>query len=251
MALPPPLDLRNSLVGLIIEALGDGQSAPAAREATAVLLAYTRLARPHELAVSVPDLLDSPTPALPAGLPAPCARGLDRLCPDLLVQMNDRVALRPAYQPHFPAVRERAVAYAQVLKAAAALGDRPSAPLLRALAQGVMLFNAGLFFEAHEALENVWRDAQGDTKVFLQGMAQIAAALHHHTNGNDSGARTLLSKGCQKLRATAAVVPALDVHGFLAELEPWGACLGGDAAGRKPTAGMPVLPRLRMPPEVS
>src|SRR4051812_9227032 len=65
--------------------------------------------------------------------------------------------------------------------------------------RGIELFNAGEFFEAHEVLEDVWRPAVGDERRFLQGLIQIAVALHHHSTGNWVGARSLLKRGASKL----------------------------------------------------
>jgi predicted metal-dependent hydrolase len=54
--------------------------------------------------------------------------------------------------------------------------------------EGIELFNAGEFFDAHEALEDVWREAGGAEKPFLQGLIQIAVALHHYSTANFAGA---------------------------------------------------------------
>jgi predicted metal-dependent hydrolase len=43
---------------------------------------------------------------------------------------------------------------------------------------GEALFNAGLFFDSHEYLEGVWRQKEGEDKIFLQGLIQVAAAMH-------------------------------------------------------------------------
>ena len=43
--------------------------------------------------------------------------------------------------------------------------------------QGVELFNRAAFFDAHEALEDVWRAAPLAEKKFLQGLIQVAVAL--------------------------------------------------------------------------
>lgn len=65
--------------------------------------------------------------------------------------------------------------------------------------RGVELFNAGEYFAAHEVLEDVWRPAAGEERRFLQGLIQIAVALHHYSNGNLAGARSLFKRGASKL----------------------------------------------------
>ncbi|WP_034387009.1 DUF309 domain-containing protein [Deinococcus sp. YIM 77859] len=48
---------------------------------------------------------------------------------------------------------------------------------------GAALFNAGQWWEAHEAWEGPWQRASGDERHFLQALILLAAALHkrwHH-----------------------------------------------------------------------
>jgi len=59
---------------------------------------------------------------------------------------------------------------------------------------GADLFNRGEFFDAHEVWEDVWREAPPEHKKFLQGLIQIAVALHHYSRGNVVGARSLLAR---------------------------------------------------------
>jgi predicted metal-dependent hydrolase len=64
---------------------------------------------------------------------------------------------------------------------------------------GADLFNAREFFDAHEVWEDVWRAAPMDEKRFLQGLIQVAVALHHHSRGNLDGARSLLARAQRNL----------------------------------------------------
>ncbi len=65
--------------------------------------------------------------------------------------------------------------------------------------EGIGLFNAGRYFEAHEAWERVWLRAEGDAKLFYQGLIQAAAAILHAERGNPHGARSLYEKSREKL----------------------------------------------------
>jgi predicted metal-dependent hydrolase len=65
--------------------------------------------------------------------------------------------------------------------------------------EGIELFNRAAFFEAHEALEDVWRAAPEAEKRFLQGLIQVAVALYHHGNGNSLGARSVLRRAWRNL----------------------------------------------------
>ena len=59
---------------------------------------------------------------------------------------------------------------------------------------GIELFNAGRFFDAHEELEDAWRVAAEDDRLFLQGLTQAAVGLHHHSCGNRTGACSVLER---------------------------------------------------------
>jgi predicted metal-dependent hydrolase len=64
---------------------------------------------------------------------------------------------------------------------------------------GIDLFNAGRFFESHEAWEHVWKRTHGDDKRFYQGLIQAAAAILHAQRGNRKGAMALYAKASEKL----------------------------------------------------
>jgi len=66
-------------------------------------------------------------------------------------------------------------------------------------AEGIALFNAGHFFECHEAWEQVWKRASGEEKLFYQGIIQAAVAILHAQRGNSRGARSIWRKAFTKL----------------------------------------------------
>ncbi|MBT9283122.1 MAG: DUF309 domain-containing protein [Hydrogenibacillus schlegelii] len=72
-----------------------------------------------------------------------------------------------------------------------------------ALATYVALMAEGRYFDAHEALEDVWRARGRDP--FLQALIQIAAAYHHAARGNRRGAGRLLATARAHLRRAADV----------------------------------------------
>ena len=82
------------------------------------------------------------------------------------------------------------------------------------LLEGARLFNAGAFFESHEAWESLWHEVEGQERLLLQGLIQLAAAYHHLTHRNAAGARYLYTKG------RARLVPWLPAHAGL-ELREW------------------------------
>jgi DUF309 family protein family protein len=69
---------------------------------------------------------------------------------------------------------------------------------------GRRLFNQRRYFDAHEVWEDVWRELKGEQKRRLQGLIQVAVALHHFTQQNARGAASLLARAEPKLAADSA-----------------------------------------------
>ncbi|MBX9604042.1 MAG: DUF309 domain-containing protein [Bryobacteraceae bacterium] len=84
------------------------------------------------------------------------------------------------------------------------------------LLRGVELFNAGEYFEAHEAWERIWTAERGRRRVFLQALIHCAVALHHHGRGNALGARRQLRKAVAKLEPFPAGWEQIDAGALLA-----------------------------------
>src|SRR2546422_11695494 len=85
--------------------------------------------------------------------------------------------------------------------------------------EGIRLFNEEYFFEAHEVLEDLWKREPGKSKGFLQGLIQICAAYHHFQHGNLIGDETLLDRGAQKMRSSAADYLGTDDATLLAHVD--------------------------------
>lgn len=101
---------------------------------------------------------------------------------------------------------------------------------------GVDHFNAGRFFQAHEAWETAWHPSPEPEREFWQGITQVAVGFTHHGRGNPTGAVTLLRRGAGKIESygerfhgfpAAAVAAAasraadrIDVEGVEADVEP-------------------------------
>jgi hypothetical protein len=69
-----------------------------------------------------------------------------------------------------------------------------------ALARGIEHFNAGRYFQAHEAWEEGWHPAPEPERDFWQGITQVAVGLVHRGRGNAHGAMTLLRRGARRLQ---------------------------------------------------
>lgn len=57
-------------------------------------------------------------------------------------------------------------------------------------------FNDRLFFEAHETLEALWMETEGEDKDFYKGLIQCAVAFVHLERGNFKGAHKLFRTSC-------------------------------------------------------
>jgi len=90
-----------------------------------------------------------------------------------------------------------------------------------ALRQGVEEFNRAYFFEAHETLEDLWRETHGPLRTFYQGLIQLAVGFYHLTNGNRRGAQNLLAKGLDKLEGFLPRCQEIDVAALYRDTRPW------------------------------
>ena len=108
---------------------------------------------------------------------------------------------------------------------------------------GLKLFNAERFFDAHEAWETIWLESRGEEKRFLQGLIQLAAAFHHFQRGNLEGAQSLMEEGASKLRHFGPIHRGLNLENLLADLVPWQGFL--QSGPQKPGREAPPFPFLQ------
>jgi hypothetical protein len=94
-------------------------------------------------------------------------------------------------------------------------------PIDRAACAGlaVELFNQGKFWDAHEALEQIWRSVpdDGEARVF-QGLIQAAAALLHRERGNSHGVRVVGEAALDKLAGPQHEAVEFDTERLRADL---------------------------------
>lgn len=103
--------------------------------------------------------------------------------------------------------------------------------------RGIQLFNQRHFYDAHEIWEDAWRDERGPERKFLQGLIQVAVALHHHSTGNLVGACSLLERGGRNLNAYPGEFCGIRLTELLASTSQWRAAMisGSD---------VPAFPRI-------
>ncbi len=86
-------------------------------------------------------------------------------------------------------------------------------------ADGIRLFNGGSYWESHEAWEDVWREIEGEEKLFVQGLIQAAAAYHLvFTRPRFTGGAKNARKALSKLDLFPTVVWGVKVERVRAEL---------------------------------
>jgi uncharacterized protein len=89
-----------------------------------------------------------------------------------------------------------------------------------ALRRGAALFDAGRFWEAHEAWEEAWLEEDGDVRLFLQGLIQVAAGYHKATvQLQPNGCVKLLGSGLSKLEPMPAEFLGVALARFRPEVE--------------------------------
>lgn len=117
--------------------------------------------------------------------------------------------------------RWAALLVARARRAVEALtGHSPAArapSLAESLEVAAALFDAGLYFEAHEILEPHWRHASGAARQAVQGLIQVSVGYQHLANGNLAGAHALLAEGVARL--SSGRIEHLDAAAFGAAVE--------------------------------
>jgi predicted metal-dependent hydrolase len=108
------------------------------------------------------------------------------------------------------------------------------APYAAGYLEGLTLFNAGHYFEAHEVLEDLWRITPGPEREFYQGLIQLAVILHHLGRKNFRGAANVLLTCRRHLLPFTPSCGGIDVGLLVAMLDRW------DETIRQAQAGGPV-----------
>ena len=76
-------------------------------------------------------------------------------------------------------------------------------PVRVALVQAAREFNAGRYFEAHEAIEEALDDTPDEIWDLLLGLIQISVGYHKLTQGLHEGAQRMLGLGLEKIEGFA------------------------------------------------
>lgn len=200
--------LKHTLSAVALKSLADPGASPVAP----AMAAY---ARRSEAGHAVPlETLARDLAGESAGMdPDAVRRAL--LDTGLFVEEADGIALAPAYRPHAAYFRRQVTRLTEALRLAAG-PPAPGVPL--DVHRGAALFNAGLYFEAHEYWEDVWRASRPPERAFYHGLVQAAAGRYHAEKGNTHGAAVLLAKARAKLEAYVPHYLGVDVAALLGSL---------------------------------
>jgi predicted metal-dependent hydrolase len=111
------------------------------------------------------------------------------------------------------------------------------------LEKGIALFNAGHYWDAHEAWEEAWMpDRRGIDSGFFKGLIQIAAGCLHYGRRNRRGALNKWRSGADYLRPYLPAHRGVDLAALVATTDRNREVL---EAGGWPELEMPRIERIR------
>ena len=84
---------------------------------------------------------------------------------------------------------------------------------------GILFFNEGDYFEAHEVWEDLWADSASPERRFYQGLIQAAVGLYHFGNGNLGGAAKLYRSSRDYMAPYHPCYLGLDTDAFWNRME--------------------------------
>ena len=90
--------------------------------------------------------------------------------------------------------------------------DLCNAPLHPQAAEGLRLFNAGEYFEAHEALEEAWNEEASKVRDLYRGILQIAVVYLHVTRRNYEGAVKVYERSQKWMKDWPALCRGINVE---------------------------------------
>ncbi len=76
------------------------------------------------------------------------------------------------------------------------------------------LFNNHLWYEAHDAFEEIWNSVDGDERQVIQGILQVSVSQFHLSKGNLNGATILLGEGLGRIKTRTKINLGIDLEDF-------------------------------------
>lgn len=84
---------------------------------------------------------------------------------------------------------------------------------------GILLFNQGRYFDAHEELEAAWREEKGRIRQLYQGILEAAVTYLHITRGNYAGALKVYGRSMRWLKDWPELCRGIDVGQLRRDLD--------------------------------
>jgi len=81
------------------------------------------------------------------------------------------------------------------------------------------LFNNHMWYEAHDAFEEIWNTVDGDERQVIQGILQVSVSQFHLSKGNLNGATILLGEGLGRIKTRTKINLGIDLESFCQCLE--------------------------------
>lgn len=111
------------------------------------------------------------------------------------------------------------------------------------LRDGIRLFNDRQFFECHEVLEGYYQDSEVETKPFLEGLIQLAAAFRMFVDfGEVKGPVRAIYQALIRLENYQPAFQQVRVKDLSAEVEAW--AKAAEAAGAMPSSAN--IPKIQL-----
>jgi len=84
--------------------------------------------------------------------------------------------------------------------------------------EGIALFNAGDYFDAHEVLETAWRAEKKPVRRLYQGILQAGITYYHIQRGNPAGALKLVNRAIPHLLPWIEMRSPVDIQDLVTNL---------------------------------
>ena len=108
------------------------------------------------------------------------------------------------------------------------------------MGDALSLIRSRQWFEAHEAVEDLWREANGLQRRHLQGLIHVLVSLEHLRRGNPRGCHGQWDKARRRLADVPPRFSGLEIQAWMNELEVFYQRLDLSSAARTRTFTQPV-----------
>jgi predicted metal-dependent hydrolase len=91
----------------------------------------------------------------------------------------------------------------------------------QALVQAITLFNREQFHEAHDCLEEFWRNYAGDDRRYYQALIQLIVALYLQQESRQAGASKVLARAVKNMEDYQNQIPGIDLIQLLNDVQEY------------------------------